>query len=78
MMVDLHNLQLCLPWKSAPTILWSVGSAVHGQLWQIRMDNPAVMAARLSLMSLFSSRASKPRVSRQVEPIARLDYRPPR
>jgi hypothetical protein len=51
-MVDLHNLQfplLCQLSRSAPNILWSVGSK---QLLQVGSDNPAVMAARISFKSL--------------------------
>jgi len=42
MIVDPHSLQvpvLCLIWKSAPNILWSIGGAADNQFLQIRKDN---------------------------------------
>jgi len=85
MMVDPHNLQLpffCLLWKAAPNILWSLGGAAHSQFLQVRRDNPAIMAARLSLMSLLVDFRSKRRISKQVDAkqmdsLARLDYPTP-
>jgi len=89
-MVDPHNLQLpclCLLWKAAPNILWSLGGAAHNQLLQIRRDNPAIVAARLSLMSLFGMLLigdyrgkrwmSKQVDAKQVDSLTRLDYRSP-
>jgi hypothetical protein len=77
MIVDLYHPglpYLCLLWKSAPNILWSVGSVAHSQLLQVRKDNLLVML-RVSLMLLFADRAAKQRPSRQ--PAAELDYRAP-
>jgi hypothetical protein len=57
MIVDPHSLQvpfICLIWKSAPSILWSIGGAANNQLLHIRKDNLALMA-RVSLMSLFAN-----------------------
>jgi hypothetical protein len=84
-MVDPHNLQLpclCLLWKAAPNILWSLGGAAHNQLLQIRRNNPAIVAARLSLMSLFGNYRGKRWMSKQVDAkqvdsLTRLDYRSP-
>jgi hypothetical protein len=85
MMMDPHNLQLpffCLLWKAAPNILWSLGGAAHNQFLQVRRDNPAIMAARLWLMSLLGDycglrRTSKQVDANQVDSLARLDYRTP-
>jgi hypothetical protein len=58
MMVDLHNLQLpllCQLSRSAPNILWSVGSSLQNQFLQVGGDNPAVMAARISFKSLLAN-----------------------
>ena len=60
MIVDLYHPglpYLCLLWKSAPNILWSVGSLAHSQLLQVRKDNLLVML-RVSL--LFADRLAKP------------------
>jgi hypothetical protein len=85
MMADLHDLQLpflCLLWKAAPNILWSLGGASHNQFLQVRRDNPAIVAARIPLMSLLSDfrgrrRTSKQTDARLVDTAARLDYRTP-
>jgi hypothetical protein len=82
MMMDPHNLQLpffCLLLKAAPNILWSLGGAAHSQFLQVRRDNPAIMAARLSLMSLLGDYRgpSKQVDANQVDSLARLDYRTP-
>ncbi len=85
MMVDLHDLQLplfCLLWKAAPNILWSLGGAAHNQFLQVRRDNPAIMAARISLMSLRSDYRGRRRTSKRIDAkpadsLARLDYRAP-
>jgi hypothetical protein len=61
-MMDLHNLQLpflCQLSKSAPNILWSVGSSVHNQFLQVGRGNPAVMAAKISLKSFLDRPAGK-------------------
>jgi hypothetical protein len=61
-MMDFHNLQLlflCQLSKSAPNILWSMGSSAHNQFLQVGRGNPAVMAARLALGSLLEGRAGK-------------------
>jgi len=84
MMMDPCNFQLplfCLLWKAAPNILWSLGGA-HNQFLQVRRDNPAIMAARLSLMALLGGYRGRRRTSRQidtkqVDSLARLDYRTP-
>jgi hypothetical protein len=50
MIVDVHNLQLpflCQLSKSAPNILWSVGSSLHNQFLQIGRGNPAVMVTKI-------------------------------
>ncbi|HUN98478.1 MAG TPA: hypothetical protein VMU69_19880 [Bradyrhizobium sp.] len=76
MIVDPHSLQvpiLCLIWKSAPNILWSIGGAANNQFLQMRKDNLALMA-RLSLVSLFAN-ARRPRLSKWLGGIARLGYR---
>jgi hypothetical protein len=85
MMVDPHILQvpcLCLLWKAAPNILWSLGGAANNHFLQVRRDNPAIMAARISLMSWLSSYRGKRWISRQFEvkqesALERLDYRTP-
>jgi hypothetical protein len=85
MMLDPHDLQLpffCLLWKAAPNILWSLGGAAHNQFLQVRRDNPAIMAVRLSLMSLLGDYRGLRRTSKQVDAnhvdsLARLDYRTP-
>jgi hypothetical protein len=85
MMMDPHNLQLpffCLLWKAAPNILWSLGDAAHNHFLQVTGDNPAIMAARLWLMSLLDDnrglrRTSKQVDANQVDSLARLDYRTP-
>jgi hypothetical protein len=62
MIVDLHNLPLmflCQLSKSAPNILWSMGSSVHNPFLQVGRGNPAVMAAKLSLGSLREGRGGK-------------------
>lgn len=62
MIVDLYHPglpYLCLLWKSAPNILWSVGSLAHSQSLQVRKDNLLVML-RVSLMLLFADRLAKP------------------
>jgi hypothetical protein len=62
MMMDFYNLSqpfLCQLSKSAPNILWSVGSSVHNQFLQVGYGNPAVMAARMSLKSFLNGRAGK-------------------
>ncbi len=54
MIVDFHNLELfflCQLSKSAPNILWSIGSSMHNQFLQVGRVKPAVMAARISLKS---------------------------
>jgi hypothetical protein len=56
MIADVHNLQLpflCQLSKSAPNILWSVGSSLHNQFLQVGRGNPAVMFAKISLQSFF-------------------------
>jgi hypothetical protein len=83
--VDPHTLQMpffCLLWKAAPNILWSVGGAAHNQFLQLRRDNPAIIAARLSLMSLLAEYRGKRRISRQREveqakTLPHFDYRTP-
>jgi hypothetical protein len=62
MMMDFHNLQLpllCQLSKSAPNILWSVGSSVQNQFLQVGHGNPAVMAAKISLKSFLDRPAGK-------------------
>jgi hypothetical protein len=62
MITDLHNLQLpllCQLSKSAPNILWSLGSSVHNQFLQVGRGNPAVVAAKISLNSLLERQAGK-------------------
>ena len=61
-MMDFHNLSLpflCQLSKSAPNILWSVGSSVHNQFLQVGRGNPAVMVAWISLKSFFDGPAAK-------------------
>ena len=80
MIVDPHCLQvpvLCLIWKAAPNILWSVGGVANNQLLQVRKDNLALMA-RISLMSLFahSKRLRLPkRFAKSLGGIGRIGYR---
>jgi hypothetical protein len=62
MMTDLHNLQLpllCQLSKSAPNILWSLGSLFHNQFLQFGRGNPAVMVARVFFKSLLEWQAGK-------------------
>lgn len=76
MIIDPHSLQVpfvCLVWKSAPNILWSVGGAADNQFLQIRKDN-LVLMARLSLTSLFA-KPRRPRLWKWLGGIARLGYR---
>jgi hypothetical protein len=85
MMVDPHILQLpclCLLWKAAPNILWSLSGAANNNFLQVRRDNPAIMAARISLMSWLADYRGKQRISKQLETnqlnaLERLDYRTP-
>jgi hypothetical protein len=74
--MDLHNLQLpllCQLSKSAPNILWSVGSSVHNQFLQVGRGNPAVMVARISLRSLLEGRAGKtPRAAKIASEASRV------
>jgi hypothetical protein len=75
MIVDPHSFQVpivCLIWKSAPNILWSIGGAADNQLLQIRKDNLALMA-RLSLMSMFAG-SKRPRLSKWLGAVRRLGY----
>lgn len=68
MIFDPHSLQVsfvCLVWKSAPNILWSIGGVADNQFLQIRKDN-LVLMARVSLMS---------HLSKWLSGIARLGYR---
>lgn len=76
MIVDPHSLQvpvLCLIWKSAPNILWSIGGAADNQFLQIRKDNLALMA-KLSLMSLYAN-SKRPGLLKWLGGIRRLGYR---
>jgi hypothetical protein len=62
MIQDFHNLQpfvLCQLSKSAPNILWSVGSSVHNQFLQVGRVRLAVMAANISLRSFLQGHAGK-------------------
>jgi hypothetical protein len=78
-MVDLHNFQLpllCQLSKSAPSILWSVGSSLQNQYLQVGRGNPAVMAAILSLKSLLEGQAEEPpRAAKTAATGAALRYR---
>ena len=77
MIVDLSHPglpYLCLIWRSAPNILWSVGSVAHSQLLQVRKDNLFLML-RVSLMLLFADRPAKLNSSKQ--PAAQLDCHAP-
>jgi hypothetical protein len=83
MMVDPHSLGfqlpcLCLLWKAAPSVVSSLGGAAQSQLLELRRDNPALIAARLFLMSLHADYAAKPRKAKETAGLARLDYRAPR
>jgi len=82
MMVDFHNLQLlflCQLSKSAPNILWSVGSSVHNQFLQVGRSNPAVMAARISLGSWLEAHPGKmPGVAKTAHHALPPRYRAPR
>jgi hypothetical protein len=74
-MIDPHSLQVsfvCLIWKSAPNILWSIGGAADNQLLQIRKDNLALIA-RASLMSLFA-KPKRPRLLKWLGAVRRLAY----
>ena len=76
MIIDPHSLQvpfLCLIWKSAPNILWSVGGAANNQLLELRKDNLALMA-RMSVMSLFA-KSNRPRLTKWLGGIRRFGYR---
>jgi hypothetical protein len=62
MISDIHNLQLpllCQLSKSTPNILWSVGTSLHNQFWQVGRGNPAVMAARISFNSVLERHSGK-------------------
>jgi hypothetical protein len=70
MMVDPHSLGLpclCLLWKAAPSIVWSLSGAAHNQLLPFRRDNPTLMAVRISLMSLLADYTTKTRQSRRAD-----------
>ncbi len=61
MIVDLYHPGLpllCLFWKAAPNIIWSVGSVAHSQLFLVRKDN-LLVTVRVSLMLLFADRQAK-------------------
>ena len=76
MIVDPHSLQIpfvCLAWKFAPNILWSIGGAADNQFLQIRKDN-LVLMARVSLMSLFVN-SRRRHLSKLLNGIARFGYR---
>jgi hypothetical protein len=76
MIVDPHSLQVsfvCLVWKSAPNILWSIGGAANNQFLQIRRDNLLLMA-RISLMSLLAD-SKRRRLSKWLGSARRLGYR---
>jgi hypothetical protein len=80
MFADLHNLQLpflcCQLSKSAPNILWSVGSSIHNQFWQIGRVSAAVMVAKMSLS--FEDRYRKtPGVAKIGNNAEALGYRAP-
>lgn len=85
MMVDPHDLQrplfqlplLCLLWKAAPNILWSLGGAAHNQFLLLRRDNPAIIAVRIWLMPVLADYRGKPQTSKEVDTPAHLDYRAP-
>jgi hypothetical protein len=80
MMVDPHDLGLpclCLLWKAAPSVVSSLGGAAQSQFLELRRDNPALMAARLMLMSLLPDDAAKPRQAKHADGPAHLDYRVP-
>lgn len=75
MIVDPHSVQvpvLCLIWKSAPSILWSLSGAANNQLLEIRRDNLALMA-RAWLISL-SANWNRPRLSRWLGAVRRVGY----
>jgi hypothetical protein len=85
MMVDPHSLGfhslglpcLCLLWKAAPGVASSLGNAAQNQFLEFRRDNPVLMAARISLMSLVADYAAKPRAANQADGPGALDYRAP-
>ncbi len=63
MMVDPHSLGLpflCVLWKAAPSILSGLGGSAHTQFLQLRRDNLALLAVKISLMSL-ADYTGKPR-----------------
>jgi hypothetical protein len=63
MITDIHNLQLpllCQLSKSAPNILWSVGSSLHNQFLQVGRGNPALMVARMSFSAVLGRHALRP------------------
>ena len=80
MIVDPHCLQvpiLCLIWKSAPNILWSVGGVANNQLLQVRKESLALVA-KMWLMSLLahSGRLRMPkRFTKSLGGIRHLGYR---
>jgi len=72
MISDFHNLQLlllCQVSKSAPNILWSMGSSLQNQFLQVGRENPAVIMARMSLNSVLERGAGRksgaPRIGRK-------------
>ena len=68
MMVDPHSLGLpclCLLWKAVPGLASSLGTAAQNQFLEFRRDNPALMAARISLMSFVVDYTAKPRTARR-------------
>ena len=76
----LQNLELpclCLLWKAAPGVLSSLGGLAQSQLLDLRRDSPALMAARISLMSFVADYTAKPRTAKQADAPARLDCRTP-
>ena len=78
--LGLQNLELpclCLLWKAAPGVLSSLGGLAQSQLLDLRRDSPALMAARISLMSFVADYTAKPRTAKQADAPARLDCRTP-
>jgi hypothetical protein len=64
MITDIHSLQLvllCQISRSAPNILWSLGSSLQNQFLQTGGGNPAVIVAKVSLKSMLERHTRKPR-----------------
>lgn len=60
MLADLHLPLLCQISKSAPSFLWGVGNFMNAQPLPMDRSNPALMIAKVSVLSLIESRPRFP------------------